>query len=237
MPTRLSQHPLRNDPLVQQTVAALAEVSGNDHLPELLDEDGDISIVLDSGVADGEIVSVAVILGFSQHLDDLQGRLPQDICAAARILKGDTPFNDQSGFIKRLFEADNAVAVKFMLAALGGAYGSEEMRRKIAATDDGRLEEVFARALKNTVEINDQLMRRESWQKLPGAVLQKYAAAMEGFVNLAPDDWMKKAALGSLQDVRDKIVAAETSPVPEDDADGRAARLKETSKKYQFKPK
>lgn len=238
MTLRMSQHPLWNDPLVQRTVAALVEVSGNDHVAEVLDEySSNADIILASEIVDAEVVSCAIILDFSQHTGDLEGKLPQSICDAVRIMTGEDQFEDSSAIVSRTFRSGNIVAQKFLLTVLTGAYGSEETRRLMEQADGARAHGGFAQCFKNILEVNEQITRYESWRAIPAGSIGKYAEIMEGFVRMAPDDWAKRAALNSLDDLRRRLVAAETPPPAAENTDDRISRLKEASRKYRFKPR
>jgi hypothetical protein len=172
-----------NDPLVQETLAGVAE------LHELADR-GDINdhpvmkVLLQTECLDP--LAVAMVIGMDPYARDA---VPSEVRDALDLAEAERVRENGPG---HLFMAGNVSAIRFVLAEFASEATGEGYKQLLARPDLAEIKPHIEAAAENVVALADGLMDSGLWRDMPPKLLDKFIESMENVKSMTGSSILKR---------------------------------------------
>jgi hypothetical protein len=190
---RIQDTPVWNDPLVQETIAAIGDVGE-------ITQDGDISdnpvmrILTETGCQDP--LAVCTVLGDIFYVGE---SLPQPVQAIAELVRIERVKEEGTA---HLFAAGSATPLRIVLASLAAESTGDAFREASANGDPKELRGLVISAADTVIDLADGMAESGLWKEIPPKLLEKFMESAENIRSLLDSPSRKKVldmAVGNLK--------------------------------------
>jgi hypothetical protein len=187
-----------NDPLVQETLASVAELHD-------LADGGDVNdhpimkVLLQTDCLDP--MAVAMVVGMNPYA---QAAIPHEVRDALELAEAERVRDNGPG---HLFMAGNSSAIRFVLAEFASEATGDAYKQLRARTDLAEIKPHIEAAASNVVALAEGLMDSGLWREMPPKLLDKFVESMENVKSMTDSGILKRGIASTVSSF--KAVIAE----------------------------
>lgn len=203
---RIQDTKIWNDPLVEETIAAVAELGEFGDTGDLNDHPV-IRMLMDTDCLDPLTVAMVVGSGCFPRQS-----YPQEVNEGLELARADRVREEGP---QHLFEAGNVSALRLVLAEFAVEATGDHFKDQVAKHDKASLKPHIDAAAANMVALADGLVDYGLWREIPPKLLDKFIEAMDNVRGLADTSVLKRGMCSSIANLKTAVAEGTMQEITE----------------------